>query len=170
MNVYYRHIDGDAALGLTATSGYAWNGNLTANLKPFKKLGIQLRGDYQGPQVIAQGKMRAMYGMDGGLKYDITKALSFSGNVRDIFNTRKFRSDIDINTPYFASTQVSERRFSTRTAIFTLSYRFGNNGIPQKRKEKKDNNQQQDQDNTPDENGGSQPSPGTSQPGVKSKG
>jgi hypothetical protein len=45
--------------------------------------------------------MKAMYGVDGGLKYDITKALSFSGNVRDIFNTRRFRSDIDINTPYF---------------------------------------------------------------------
>lgn len=174
LNVYYRHIDGDAALGLTTTSGYAWNGNLTANLKPFKKLGFQLRGDYQGPQVIAQGKMKAMYGVDGGLKYDITKALSFSGNVRDIFNTRRFRSDIDINTPYFTSNQVSERRFSTRTAIFTLSYRFGNNGIPQKRKEKKDNNQQQDQDNMPDESGGGTPQGsggvGAPQPGAKAKG
>ncbi|WP_157740958.1 outer membrane beta-barrel family protein [Mucilaginibacter xinganensis] len=150
LNVYYRHIDGDPALGLTTTSGYAWNGNLTGNYKPFKKLGIQLRGDYQGPQVIPQGKMKAMYGLDGGVKYDITKQLSFSGNVRDIFNTRKFRSDININTPYFASNQVSERRFSTRTAIFTLAYRFGNNGIPQKRKK---DNQQQDQDNAPDDSG-----------------
>ena len=169
LNVYYRHIDGDAALGLATTSGYAWNGNLTGNLKPFKKLGFQIRGDYQGPQVIPQGKMRAMYGVDGGVKYDITKTLSLSGNVRDIFNTRKFRSDIDINTPFFASNQVSERRFSTRTAIFTLSYRFGNNGIPQKRKEKKDNQQQQDQDNTPDDSG-VQPTPGGAQPPVKSKG
>jgi outer membrane receptor protein involved in Fe transport len=152
VNVYYRHIDGDAGLNIATTSGYAWNGNITANVKPVKKLGIQLRGDYQGPQVIPQGKMRAMYGVDGGVKYDLTKTLSLSGNVRDIFNTRKFRSDIDINTAYFTSNQVNERRFSTRTAIFTLSYRFGNNGIPSKRKDKKDNNQQQDQDVMPDDN------------------
>ncbi|MDO3641606.1 TonB-dependent receptor [Mucilaginibacter sp. L3T2-6] len=156
LNIYYRHLDGDAALNLATTSGYAWNGNLTANIRPFKKLGIQLRGDYQAPQVIPQGKMRAMYAMDGGLKYDITKTVSLSGNVRDIFNTRRFRSDINYNTPYLASNQVSERRWATRTAIFTLSWRFGNN-LPQKRKEKRDNNQQQDQDNSiPDDGGGLQ--------------
>lgn len=171
LNIYYRHIDGDAALNLATTSGYAWNGNLTANIKPVKKLGLQIRGDYQGPQVIPQGKMRAMYGVDGGIKYDITKTLNISGNVRDIFNTRKFRSDINYNTPYFTSTQISERRFSTRTAIFTLAYRFGNNGIPQKRKDKNKDNQQQDQDNTPDDNGGGQQGGnGGGQPPVKSKG
>jgi len=47
VNVYYRHIDGDAGFNLATTSGYAWNANLTGNLKPFKKLGIQLRRDYQ---------------------------------------------------------------------------------------------------------------------------
>jgi hypothetical protein len=98
-----------------------------------------------------------MFGMDGGIKYDITKTLSFSGNVRDIFNTRKFRSDINYNTPYLSSNQVSERRWATRTAIFTLSWRFGNNLPQQKRKDKKDNNQQQDQDNgVPDDGGGLQ--------------
>lgn len=153
LNIYYRHLDGDPALNLVTTSGYAWNANLTGNIKPFKKLGIQIRGDYQAPQVIPQGRMRAMFGMDGGLKYDITKTLSFSGNVRDIFNTRKFRSDINYNTPYLASNQVSERRWATRTAIFTLSWRFGNNLPQQKRKDKKDNNQQQDQDNMPDDAG-----------------
>ncbi|HEY8929233.1 MAG TPA: TonB-dependent receptor [Mucilaginibacter sp.] len=161
LNIYYRHIDGDAALNLTTTSGYAWNGNLTANIKPIKKLGFQIRGDYQAPQVIPQGKMRAMYGIDGGVKYDITKSLTLSGNVRDIFNTRKFRSDINYNTPYFTSATISERRFATRTGIVSLSWRFGNNGIPQKRKEKKDNNQQQqDQDNMPDDMGGGQPGGG----------
>ncbi|MEO6977028.1 MAG: TonB-dependent receptor [Mucilaginibacter sp.] len=160
LNVYYRHIDGDATYNLATVSGYAWNANLTGNLKPFKKLGIQLRGDYQAPQVIPQGKMRAMYGLDGGVKYDISKTLSLGANVRDIFNSRKFRSDINYNTPYFTSNTVSERRFGTRTGMVTLSWRFGNNGLPQKKKEKKDNNQQQDQDNMPDENGGGGGAPG----------
>lgn len=152
VNIYYRHIDGDAALDLATTSGWAWNGNLTANVKATKKLGIQIRGDYQGPQVIPQGTMKAMYGVDGGVRYDLTKKLNISANVRDIFNTRKFVSDIKYNTTYFSSAQVSDRRFNTRTGIVTLAYRFGNNGIPQKRKSK--DQQPQDQDNQ--DEGGSQ--------------
>ncbi|WP_428330475.1 TonB-dependent receptor domain-containing protein [Mucilaginibacter sp.] len=173
VNIYYRHIDGDAAFNLATTSGYAWNGNLTANIKPAKKLGFQIRGDYSGPQVIPQGKMKAMYGVDGGVKYDITKTLNISGNVRDIFNTRKYESDISYSTPYFTSTQVSQRRFATRTALLTLSYRFGNNGFGQKAKSK--NKDQQDQDNgSPDDGGGlqgGQTGGGAGvQPGAKPKG
>ncbi|MGZ3873448.1 MAG: TonB-dependent receptor domain-containing protein, partial [Mucilaginibacter sp.] len=175
VNVYYRHIDGDAALNLATTSGYAWNGNLTADIKPLKKLSLQLRGNYQGPQVIPQGTMRAMYNIDGGLKYDITKTLSFSGNVRDIFNTRKFQSDINYNTSYFTTTQVSERRFATRAAIFTLSYRFGNNGIGQKRSRDKNKDQPQQDQDSPDDSGGVMPPPagpgaGAGGPAVKAKG
>lgn len=164
VNVYYRYIEGDQALGISTTSGYAWNGNLTANIKPLKKLGIQLRGDYQGPQVIPQGTMKAMYGVDGGLKYDITKTLNVSMNSRDIFNTRKFVSDIKYNTPSFNSAQISDRRFSTRTAIFTMAYRFGNNGISQKRAKPKEKDQQQQTDpDAPDYNN-STPSQGGTQP------
>ena len=49
LNIYYRYIQGDQALQLATTSGYSWNGNITANVKPAKKLGIQIRADYQGP-------------------------------------------------------------------------------------------------------------------------
>ncbi|MVN92497.1 TonB-dependent receptor domain-containing protein [Mucilaginibacter aquatilis] len=141
VNVYYRDIKGDPALFVPSSSGYAFNGNLTANIKPIKKLGIQLRGDYQGKQVIAQGYSKALYGFDGGVRYDITKALNISGNVRDIFNTRRFGSIINnttVNVPY---TSESYRRFSFRTISFTISYRFGSNGSEQKRK------RNQDQDN-----------------------
>jgi outer membrane receptor protein involved in Fe transport len=143
LNIYYRYIAGDAALDLATTSGYSWNGNITANVKPLKKLGIQIRADYQGKQVIPQGTMRAIYGVDGGVRYDLTKKLNLSANVRDIFNTRKYVSDITYNTPYFTSAQISDRRFNTRTGIVTLAYRFGNNGIPQKRNRDKNRDQQQ---------------------------
>ncbi|MDB4903952.1 MAG: hypothetical protein JWQ63_3233 [Mucilaginibacter sp.] len=149
VNVYYRSIQGDPALGLLSTSGYSWNGNITANIKPVKKLGIQIRADYQGPQVIPQGTMRAMYGVDGGIRYDLTKTLNLSVNSRDIFNTRHYVSDISYNTPSFTSTQVSDRRFSTRVVLATLSYRFGNNGISQKRNKTKE--QPQQEQDVPDE-------------------
>jgi outer membrane receptor protein involved in Fe transport len=153
VNIYYKYIEGDQALDIRTTSGYAWNGNLTANIKLLKKLGMQVRGDYQGPQVIPQGTMKAMYGVDGGLRYDLTKTLNLSANSRDIFNTRKFVSDINYNTPTFTSAQVSDRRFSNRVVIFTMAYRFGNNGISQKRSKPKDQQQQQQTDpDAPDYN------------------
>jgi outer membrane receptor for ferrienterochelin and colicin len=136
VNVYYRNIKGDAALFVQSTSGYAFNGNLTANIKPVKKVGIQIRGDYQGKQVIAQGYSKALYGFDGGVRYDATKTLNVSVNARDIFNTRRFGSIIDNTGTAIPYTSESYRRFATRTVMFTVAYRFGNS--EQKRQQKRD--------------------------------
>ncbi|UEG52989.1 TonB-dependent receptor [Mucilaginibacter daejeonensis] len=138
VNVYYRNIKGDLALNVPSASGYAFNTNVTANLKPIKKLGVQLRGDYQGKQVNAQGYTRPVYGFDGGLRYDITNKLNASFNVRDIFSTRKFGSIIDNTDTAFPYTSESYRRFSRRTYGFTLSYRFGSNGADQQKRKKRD--------------------------------
>jgi hypothetical protein len=103
-------------------------------------LGIQLRGDYQGKQVIAQGFSKALYGLDGGVRYDLTKTLNVSVNARDIFNTRKFGSIIDNTGTAIPYTSESYRRFATRTVMFTVAYRFGGSSSEQKR-------QKRDQDN-----------------------
>ena len=165
LNVYYKNIDGDPALGLTATSGYSWNANLTANIKPTKKLSFQLRGDYQGAQVVPQGRALAVYGIDGGFRYDITKKLNFSLNGRDLLNTRKFANDIKYNNPAlnFTSDQYSERRFATNVYIATLSYRFGSTPGGKKKDKNKDKDQQQQDQDVPDDaapqnqNGGGAP-------------
>lgn len=154
VNIYYKHIDGDPALDLTTTSGYAWNGNLTANVKPLKKLSFQIRGDYQAPQVIPQGKMYAMYGVDGGVRYDISKVLNVSVNARDIFNTRKYDSDIYYNTDVYNSDQYSQRRWSTGVVLATISYRFGSNIQHTPRKKNSDQNQDQDNNGGDDNNNG----------------
>ena len=149
VNVYYRHIQGDNALGISSTSGTSYNANLTANIKPTAKLGIQIRGDYQGRQVIAQGTQNALYGVDGGIKYDITKTLNFSANARDIFNTRKFSNTVVSNNGRLS--QYSERRFATRIVLFTLSYRFGKVAQSQTRQRKKQDQNPDQQDQNPDD-------------------
>jgi len=151
LNVYYKNISGDPALGLTSTSGFAWNANLTANFKATKALSFQLRGDYQGPQVIPQGRADAVYGIDGGLRYDISKRFSFSLNGRDLLNTRKFTSSIMYNDRglNFSTNQYSQRRWSTGVYIATLTYHFGRPAKPGKKEKKQD--QQQDQDTNPDD-------------------
>ncbi|MGN6639989.1 MAG: TonB-dependent receptor domain-containing protein, partial [Mucilaginibacter sp.] len=148
LNIYYQNIAGDPSLNIKRTTGFAWNANLTANIKATKKLGFQLRGDYQGPQVIPQGKAYAVYGIDGGVRYDFTKKLSLSVNGRDLLNTRKFASAINYSNPDLGSysNQYSQRRFATGVYVATLSYRFGSTGKPNKKQKKEDQQQQQDQD------------------------
>jgi len=155
LNIYYQYIAADPALGFAKTSGYAWNGNLTANIKPFKKLSFQLRGDYQAPQVVPQGKMYAIYGVDGGVRYDITKKLNVSVNGRDLLNTRKYASDIQYSNPEFNTDQYSQRRFATGVVLATLSYRFGS-ATQKPKKPKNTDEQQPDNDNgggNPDDSG-----------------
>lgn len=148
LNVYYQNIAGDPSLNIKQTTGFAWNANLTVNIKATKKLGFQLRGDYQGPQVIPQGKAYAVYGIDGGVRYDFNKKLSLSVNGRDLLNTRKFASAINYSNPDLGSysNQYSQRRFATGVYVATLSYRFGSTGKPNKKQKKEDQQQQQDQD------------------------
>ncbi|WP_462264071.1 TonB-dependent receptor [Mucilaginibacter sp.] len=148
VNVFYRYIAGVPQYNILTTSGWAYNGNLTANYKPIPKLGIQLRGDYQGRQVITQGYIKPLLGLDGAVRYDVTKALNLSVSARDIFNSRRFKSQLDYTdaTGRQLTSQYSERRFSTRVVLFTAAYRFGGNGANRQR-----NRRQQDQD-SPDDN------------------
>ena len=148
VNAYYRFLQGIPALNLPTSSGYAWNANLTANIKPTKQLGIQLKGDYQAPQVITQGHQRAQAGLDAGLKYDLTKALNISANVRDVFDSRKFGSIIDNTLGAFPYHSESVRRFQSRVVLFTVAYRFGSS--PDDAKKKKKDNKDKTKDNPDD--------------------
>jgi len=152
LNVYYAYIDGYAPLSILSSSGYSYNGNLTASVKASKKLAFQLRGDYQGAQPVEQGTNLARYGMDGGIKYDATKALTLSVNSRDIFNTRKYETTYLIDGKGYTENETSQRRFATRTVMFTLAYHIGSNSASKKKDKEKaptDN-----PDNPDDPNGG----------------
>lgn len=154
INAYYSYLQGAPEFGLANTSGFAWNANLTANIKPIKKLGIQLRGDYNAPQVITQGRQRAMYGMDGGLRYDLTKSISLSYSIRDMFNSRKYGSIVDYTTGSFPFHSESVRRFQTRAMLFTLSYRFGSAPTMSKKDKRDRNGGSSDDNGNPDDPSG----------------
>jgi outer membrane receptor protein involved in Fe transport len=154
VNVYYRAIQGDLSKGLPSSSGFAWNANLTANIKPVKKLGMQLRGDYQAPQVISQGRQRAMYGLDAGLRYDLTKTINLSANVRDLFDSRKFGSIIDNNLGSIPIHSESVRRFQSRVFTATVSYRFGSTPDDGSKKKGKKKDANGNDDGNPDDQSG----------------
>jgi outer membrane receptor protein involved in Fe transport len=131
LNGYHSDIDAVPAYNIKETSGYSWNANLTNNITLPYNLTLQIRGDYNSTELQAQGKRKAMYGVDGGAKYDFpNKKASLSLNVRDIFNTRKFGAIIQD-----ANTITDFQRYQKgQMGNLTFSYRFGKTSFQKKQK------------------------------------
>lgn len=143
VNLYQQKIFGDARFGIDDRSGFSWNANLTANLTVAKNVSLQMRGDYRAPEVMAQGKRNAMYGIDGGAKYDFpNKKASLSFNVRDVFNTRRWSMTTDDDFTHINF----ERQMQGTMGNLTFSYRFGKTTFTGAKKKKDDQ-----QDSRPDE-------------------
>ncbi|RYF19837.1 MAG: TonB-dependent receptor [Flavobacteriales bacterium] len=144
VNLYQAKFAGDTRFDIPTSSGFSWNANITANLTVAKDVSLQLRGDYRAPEVMAQGKRNAMYGIDGGAKYDFpNKKASLSFNVRDVFNTRRW----SMTTEDRATIVDFERQMQGTMGNLTFSYRFGKTTFNLNKTKKKD----EQQDNRPDE-------------------
>jgi len=144
VNLYQAKFDGDERFNIKSSHGFSWNGNVTANLTVVKNVSVQVRGDYRASEVMAQGKRNAMYGIDGGAKYDFpNKKASLSFNVRDVFNTRRWSmtTEDDFTIVDF------ERQMQGTMGNLTFSYRFGKTTFSNVKKQKKDDQQE----NRPDE-------------------
>lgn len=144
VNLYQQKFEGDERFNIASRSGFSWNGNITGNLTVAKNVSIQVRADYRAPEVMAQGKRNAMYGIDGGAKYDFpNKKASLSFNIRDVFNTRRWSMTTDDNFTYIDFA----RRMQGTMGNLTFSYRFGKTTFNLNKTKKKDDQQ----DNRPDE-------------------
>lgn len=143
VNVYHNEIDAVPVYNITGTSGYSWNANVTNNFTLPYNITLQVRGEYNSSEVMAQGKRKANYGIDGGAKYDfLDKKSSLSLNVRDVFNTRKWA----FYTEDGNSITDFQRRMQGPIGNLTFSYRFGKTTFMKKSKKP-----EQQQDVKPDE-------------------
>lgn len=144
VNLYQAKFAGDTRFDIAPSSGFSWNANLTGNLTVVKNVSLQVRGDYRAAEVMAQGKRNAMYGIDGGAKYDFpNKKASLSLNIRDVFNTRRW----SMTTEDKATIVDFERQMQGTMGNLTFSYRFGKTSFTSSKKPKKEDQQE----NRPDE-------------------
>jgi len=131
VNVYHSNIDAIPAYNIAANSGFSWNANLTNNFTLPYNITLQVKGDYNSSEIQAQGRRKAMYGIDAGAKYDFpNKKASLSMNVRDIFNTKRFGM---ITEDGFTVTDF-QRYMRGPNGNITFSYRFGKTSFMKKTK------------------------------------
>lgn len=132
VNMYYNKLDAsvytnelypDVRVELPAQENFSWEGRVIANLMFSPTFSGQATGQYRSAQLTPQGKQLESYSMDLGLrKTFFDKKLSLNFNVRDLFNSRKFRSyTYGENFNQYSESQRMGRMFG-----LTLTYNFGN--------------------------------------------
>ena len=141
---YFRMIingnDPNAALN---NDNYSYTAKLMNNFNVFKLFDLQIAYNYQGPSVLAQGRMDPIQSFNVAIKKDILNNKGTIGfRVSDIFNQLKYSSET--SGPGFVQDMTRVR--DSRIAFLTFSYRFGSDGNdkPKKREKQKDDEENND--------------------------
>jgi outer membrane receptor protein involved in Fe transport len=97
----------------------AWFTRVNSRLTLPQKIEWQLSGSYSGPSRTAQGRSLGVYSMNTSFSKDILKDKgTIAFNISDIFNSRKNRSEVNLN-------QVSSySEFQWRKRQFNLSFTY----------------------------------------------
>lgn len=131
VNLFYSKLDGFSYLPEGATQpvtgesneDFSWNARMIANLLLPASFSLQVTGNYNARQLIAQGYRKANYSLDAGIRKSfLDRKLSLSVNARDILNSRKWKTE----TSGQGFVQYASNWRMGRTVGFTLTYSFGN--------------------------------------------
>ena len=119
---FFRSITDGGDLGEEfSADAYSWTGRVNSQMTLWKKFELQLMFNYRGPQVRPQGEQKAMYYLDAGLSTDILGGnATLELNIRDVFNSRRYRFITDIDDLY----STGDFRWSTTTVTLGLNYRL----------------------------------------------
>lgn len=106
-----------------ARDTYSFQARATSKMKITHDLEFQTSFYYRGPEEVAQGKRLASYSLDAAIAKDILKGkATISANVRDLLDTRKWRSITEIADEHYYSERVSQ--WGPRQVRVTFSYRL----------------------------------------------
>lgn len=131
VNLFYYKLDGfsfrpngsESVITGENDENFSWNARVIANMALPAAVSLQLTGNYNARQVVAQGYRRANYSLDAGLRRSFfDRKLSVSVNARDILASRKWKT-VTSSTGF---RQSSENWWGGRYVGFTLTYNFGN--------------------------------------------
>jgi ferric enterobactin receptor len=100
---------------------YSWFARATSRTTFWKNTDFQLRGNYEAPQLMPQGKRKAIATLDMAISKDILKSNgTLTLNVLDVFNSRRFRT-ITTGENFYTETNSQGR---LRQINLTFNYRL----------------------------------------------
>ncbi|MEB2778201.1 TonB-dependent receptor [Algoriphagus sp. D3-2-R+10] len=114
-------VDGSNISEDFTNSGFSWNAKLTQDFKLPLGVNLQLVGNYDSPEVEAQGRDLARYSVDASVqKSFIDDKASILLSLRDVFNTQRFAGQTLTNT----FSQEFRAKRETRIFLVTARYNF----------------------------------------------
>ncbi|PRD54492.1 outer membrane beta-barrel family protein [Sphingobacterium gobiense] len=133
VNLFYDKTMPYAEFNTGDVENFSWNGNINTNVKFTKSTTLQARGFYRAPRKWVQGRMRSMAGLDLAVRQDVLSGKgSVMFNVRDVFNTRRFRMENNLPTQFIQM----ENRWMRRMFSLSFTYRFGIQDLTKKREDR----------------------------------
>jgi len=118
---FFRAITDGSNIGNINSDTYSWFVRHTSRFTIFQNGNLQMRGNYEAPQKVPQGKVLAFYYLDIGFNKDILDGkATMTFNVSDVFNTRRNRF-IAEGENFFTEGNFQGRR---RQINLTLNYRI----------------------------------------------
>jgi outer membrane receptor for ferrienterochelin and colicins len=101
-----------------------WSAKLNSKITLPNKIDWQTNMNYNGDQKIRQGKNIGIFSMNLGFSKDVMKDKgTFAFGVSDVFNSRKMKSEIILETPQQVNS-YSEMQFRERQFTLSFTYRF----------------------------------------------
>jgi len=120
LNFFRSVIDGSNLDDTYKSETFTWLGRLSARFN-WKGVDFQLRNNYEAPQVLPQGKRKAIYALDLAVSRDVLKGNgTLTLNVLDVFNSRRYRT-ITEGANFYTYNNSQGR---VRQINLTLNYRL----------------------------------------------
>jgi outer membrane receptor protein involved in Fe transport len=127
---FYSAYEGDARFISNNSNNYSWSTRLNNNFKIREDIDLQLTGNYNAPEIEAQGKSSDVYWVDMSLKMNLYKG-DFTINMRfsDIFNTMKWGSTTSASN---FSSESTHKRLS-QVLYLGFTYKINDYKKPQQK-------------------------------------
>lgn len=124
LNLFQTSINADNLSKGLSNSGFSWFTKLNSDMKVLKSYTVQLTGNYNAANVVAQGKVLASGGMDIAIKRDFLKNNSGTLvlSLSDVLNTQQTRVNTYSQGLFF---QEAVNKPQTRVLKINFTYTFG---------------------------------------------
>ena len=121
-NFFRSHAEGEYSGDLLESKTVSWTSRTTSRMTFFKELDFQASFNYQSPRINTQGKDLSIHTIDLGFAKDVFKGKgTLTFNVRDLLNSRRRRSIVDIPGYYASSNFLGRPRQINLTLNFRLN-------------------------------------------------
>jgi len=119
-NAFRTQVDGGNINDSFSADDITWFARSTARFTFWNKSNLQLRFNYRAPVQTTQGFRQGIASLDFGFNKDLTQDLSLTFSVRDVFNSRRRRSET-FGEGFF---RASEFQWRARTFNLSFNYRI----------------------------------------------